>query len=73
MVEDTFKILEREAARLNTIAPWMSIRPLRDSDGHVSVEVSLTGKFKADPTDLAGSVIREIHRRLDEFEGQLDD
>ena len=73
MVEDAFKALEREAARLHTIAPWMAIRPLRDADGHMTVEVSLTGSFKADPADLAGSVIREIHRRLDEFEGQLDD
>jgi len=73
MVEDEFKILEREAARLHTIAPWMAIHPLRDAAGHVSVEVTLTGSFKADPSDLAGSVIRKIHRRLDEFEGQLDD
>jgi hypothetical protein len=73
MAEDAFKTLEREAARLHEIAPWMTIRPLRDPNGHTTVEVSLTGSFKADPNDLAGSVIREIHRRLDEFEGQLDD
>jgi hypothetical protein len=73
MAEDSFKVLEREAVRLHAIAPWLTITPARDPAGQVSVDVALVGSFKADPKDLAGSVIREIHRRLDEFESMLDE
>ena len=73
MAEDPLKAVEREAAQLHVMAPWLVITPTRGADGKISVQVSLTGGFPADPDDLAGSVIREIHRRLDEFEGQLDE
>lgn len=73
MNEDPLRALEREAAQLHQLAPWMVITPSRDADGKISVQVTLTGGFSADPNDLAGSVIREIHRRLDSFEGQLDE
>jgi len=73
MTEDPWKALEREAAQLHQLAPWMIITPARDADGKISVQVSLTGGFQADPNDLAGSVIREIHRRLDLFQSQLDE
>jgi hypothetical protein len=73
MAPDPLLAVEREAARLHQLAPWISIRPSRDAAGVISAEVTLTGSFKADPGDLAGSLIREIHRRLDEFESKLDD
>lgn len=71
--EDAFKALEREAHQLHEIAPWLKILPVRQPDGKITVDVTLTGSFKADPEDLAGSVIREIHSRLDTFESQLDE
>ncbi|HEX4149559.1 MAG TPA: hypothetical protein VHY20_11255 [Pirellulales bacterium] len=73
MSEDPLKTIEREAAQLHAMAPWMVITPTRAADGRITVHVSLTGGFEADPNDLPGSVIREIHRRLDEFESQLDE
>jgi hypothetical protein len=73
MSEDPMKAIEREAAQLHMMAPWMVITPARGADGQITVKVTLTGGFDADPHDLAGSVIREIHRRLDEFEAQLDE
>lgn len=73
MTDDPFKALEREAAQLHVLAPWLKITPERGADGKITVQVALVGGFQADPNDLAGSVIREIHRRLDEFESQLDE
>jgi hypothetical protein len=73
MPEDAFLAAEREAARLNQLARWMQIRLNRDSQGRITAEATLTGVIPLDPKDLAGSMIREIHRRLDEFESQLDD
>lgn len=73
MNDDPLKAIQREAAQLHQLAPWLAITPTRGADGKISVQVTLTGGFEADPNDLAGSVIREIHRRLDEFESQLDD
>jgi len=73
MSEDPLKAVEREAAQLHVMAPWLVITPSRGADGKIAVQVTLTGGFEADPNELAGSVIREIHRRLDEFESQLDE
>ncbi|HEX3655962.1 MAG TPA: hypothetical protein VHV55_09155 [Pirellulales bacterium] len=73
MTDDPLKALEREAAQLHQLAPWLVITPARGADGKITVQVTLTGGFSADPNDLAGSVVREIHRRLDSFEGQLDE
>jgi hypothetical protein len=34
--------------------------------------VELVGSFEADAQDLSGSIVREIHRRLLEFEANLE-
>jgi hypothetical protein len=38
---------------------------------HVSVE--LVGRFEGDAKDLTGGIVREIHRRLLEFERPICD
>jgi hypothetical protein len=73
MTDDALKAVEREAAQLHAIAPWLQITPTREPGGKITVHVALVGGFEADPDDLAGSVIREIHRRIDDFEGHLDE
>lgn len=72
MSDDLWRQVEREAAEIQAHARWISIVPRRDDGGQVRVEVKLTGAFEADPHDLSGSIVREIHRRLQEFEANLE-
>ncbi|HWB00444.1 MAG TPA: hypothetical protein VG713_18245 [Pirellulales bacterium] len=71
--DESFELLVREAAHLHVMAPWLSVRVDRDGQGRPKAEAQLSANFTLDPNDLPGSIIREIHRRLDEFESQLDD
>ena len=73
MNDDPLKALQREAAQLQQLAPWMKIDVSQEASGELKVRVSLVGGFEADAGDLAGSVVREIHRRLEAFEGRLDE
>lgn len=73
MMDDAaWQRLHREAAEIETLAPWLSLTPSRDEQGGVRVEVRLVGGFEADAEDLSGSIIREIHRRITEFEVNLE-
>ena len=72
MSDDLWREVEREAAEIQAHARWLTITPRREENGQVRVEVKLTGVFEADPRDLPGSIIREIHRRLQEFEANLE-
>jgi hypothetical protein len=71
--DEAFHALEREAAHMHVVAPWLSIAVDRDESGKPRAQAQLSAHFALDPADLAGSIIREIHRRLDEFESKLDD
>ncbi len=73
VTDEELRILQRDAARLHTIAPWLTIDVKRDEAGNVSAEATLDAHFTVDPHDLSGSLIREIHRRLDEFDSNLDE
>ncbi|HEX3871991.1 MAG TPA: hypothetical protein VHV77_16210 [Pirellulales bacterium] len=73
MSDEAFRALEREAVHMHATAPWLSIQVDRDAQGKPRAQAQLSATFNVDPDDLAGSLIREIHRRLDEFESQLDD
>ncbi|HJT36377.1 MAG TPA: hypothetical protein VJ783_30420 [Pirellulales bacterium] len=72
MDDDQWRQVEREAAEIQAHARWLTITPRRDEGGRARVEVKLTGVFEADPNDLSGSIVREIHRRLQEFEANLE-
>jgi len=71
--DEAFNALTREAAHMHVVAPWLSVKIDRDESGKPRAEALLSAHFMLDPQDLAGSIIREIHRRLDEFESKLDD
>lgn len=72
MSDETWEILQREIAEIQALAEWMTLTPTRDAAGRLRVEVRLIGGFEADPLDLAGSIIREIHGRILEFETRLE-
>jgi hypothetical protein len=72
MSDEAWQVLQREIAEIHALAEWLSLTPTRDSAGKVRVEVRLVGGFDADPEDLAGSIIREIHGRILEFETRLE-
>lgn len=72
MSDEAWRILQREIAEIQALAGWMTLTPTRDSVGKIRVEVRLVGGFEADPNDLAGSIIREIHGRITEFEARLE-
>ncbi|MEX0713956.1 MAG: DUF4339 domain-containing protein [Pirellulales bacterium] len=63
--------IDREATRLESRARWMTISPYRDEQGKIRVKVALVG-LEADPSNLAGSIVSELRRRLDELEEKLD-
>ncbi len=71
--DDWFRSLSREAIRLHEIAPWLTVEVQRDEVGKPQARAVLNAHFALDPNDVAGTIIREIHRRLDEFESQLDE
>ena len=72
MSDEAWQILQREIAEIQTLAQWMALTPTRDASGSIRVEVRLIGSFQADPNDLAGSIIREIHGRILDFEARLE-
>ena len=72
MTDDELRNLEREAARVHQVAPWLKIDVSRDDTGTVRAKALVEAQFDADPNDLSGSLIREIHRRLDEFDANVD-
>lgn len=72
MSDDAWQRLHREAAEIQALAPWLSLTPRRDDQGRIRVDVRLVGGFEADAQDLAGSIIREIHRRITAFEANLE-
>jgi hypothetical protein len=72
MSDEAWEILQREITEIQALAEWMILTPTRDTGGRVRVEVRLIGGFEADPQDLAGSIIREIHGRILEFETRLE-
>jgi hypothetical protein len=72
MSDDPWQQLQREAAEIHALAPWLSLTPRRDEQGRLHVDVRLVGGFEADAKDLAGSIVREIHRRITEFEVNLE-
>lgn len=72
MNDGFWRQVEREAAEIQAHARWLTITPRQEESGQVRVEVKLTGAFEADPHDLPGSIVREIHRRLQEFEANLE-
>lgn len=72
MNDDVLRQVEREAAEIQAHARWLTITPRQEASGQVRVDVKLTGAFEADPRDLPGSIVREIHRRLQEFEANLE-
>lgn len=62
--------IDREATRLEAKARWMTISPYRDEQGKIRVKVALVG-LDADPSNLAGSIVSELRRRLDELQEKL--
>ena len=72
MNDEIWQQVEREAAEIHSHAAWLKITPLRDEKGQVRVNVELVGSFEASADDLSGSIVREIHRRLLEFEANLE-
>ena len=72
MNDELWQQVEREAAEIHSHATWLKITPLRDEKGQVRVNVELVGSFEASADDLSGSIVREIHRRLLEFEANLE-
>ncbi len=73
MNDEEFGALVREATYMNEVATWLTISVERDVDGTPHARAVLSAHFEVDPADLAGSLIREIHRRLEEFEAELDE
>jgi hypothetical protein len=72
MNDDLWQQVQREAADIHSHAAWLKITPQRDERDKVRVVVELVGSFEADAQDLSGSIVREIHRRLLEFEANLE-
>ena len=72
MNDDLWQQVQREAAEIHSHAEWLKITPQREERGKVRVVVELVGSFEADAQDLSGSIVREIHRRLLEFEANLE-
>ena len=72
MNDDLWQQVQREAAEIHSHAAWLKITPQREERGKVRVVVELVGSFEADAQDLPGSIVREIHRRLLEFEANLE-
>ncbi|HET6879415.1 MAG TPA: hypothetical protein VFI31_04650 [Pirellulales bacterium] len=72
MNDELLQQVQREAAEIHAHAAWLKITPERDTAGKVRVSVELVGRFEADAQDLSGSIVREIHRRLLEFEANLE-
>lgn len=72
MSDESWHNLQREIAEIQALAEWLSLTPTREAGGRIRVEVRLVGGFDADPNDLAGSIIREIHGRILEFETRLE-
>lgn len=69
--DELWQHVQREAAEIHSHAEWLQITPQRDDAGAVRVQVALVGSFDAEAEDLSGSIVREIHRRLLEFEANL--
>jgi hypothetical protein len=72
MNDELWQQVQREAAEIHSHAAWLKITPERDEKGKVRVNVELVGSFDASAEDLSGSIVREIHRRLLEFEANLE-
>jgi hypothetical protein len=72
MNDDLWEQVRREAAEIHSHAAWLKITPQREERGVVRVVVELVGSFEASAEDLSGSIVREIHRRLLEFEANLE-
>jgi hypothetical protein len=72
MNDDVWQQVQREAAEIHSHAAWLKITTQREDRGDVRVVVELVGSFEADAQDLSGSIVREIHRRLLEFEANLE-
>lgn len=72
MNDELWQQVQREAVEIHAHAQWLKITPQRNEAGAVRVSVELVGHFEADPDDLSGSIVREIHRRLLEFEANLE-
>lgn len=72
MNDELWRQVQREAAEIHSHAAWLKITPQREDRGEVRVLVELVGSFEADAQDLSGSIVREIHRRLLEFEANLE-
>lgn len=72
MSDEAWQRVQREAAQIGALARWLHIVPTRDDNGEIRVHVNLVGGFDAHPDDLAGSIVREIHRRMTEFEARLE-
>lgn len=72
MNDELWQQVQREAAEIHSHAAWLQITPQRDAAGDVRVEVKLVGTFEADASDLSGSIVREIHQRLLDFESSLE-
>jgi hypothetical protein len=72
MNDELWQQVQREAAEIHAHAAWLKITPQRNEAGVVRVAVELVGRFEADAEDLSGSIVREIHRRLLEFEAHLE-
>lgn len=72
MNDELWQQVQREAAEIHSHAGWLKITPVRDEKGQVRVSVELVGSFEASADDLSGSIVREIHRRLLEFEANLE-
>jgi hypothetical protein len=72
MNDELWQQVQREAAEIHSHAAWLKITPQRDERGQVRIKVELVGSFEAEAEDLSGSIVREIHRRLLEFEANLE-
>lgn len=70
--DELWQQVQREAAEIHSHAAWLQITPKREETGEVRVHVKLIGSFEAEAQDLPGSIVREIHRRLLEFEANLE-
>ena len=73
VTDEELRLLERDAAHVHEVAPWLTIQVSRDGTGKVQAKAIVNAQFDVDPDDMSGSLIREIHRRLDEFDAGLDD
>lgn len=69
----SLEAVQRETTAIEHMAAWLKLRAYRDEANQIRVDVTLQGSFAADPADLEGSIVREIHRRLEDFESKLDE